>query len=116
MQCIFSLSLIQHGGLGLPFVIAGTACDDTEHRQVSYDEGAAIGREFNAPFFECSAKTGYNVDNLFDALTTQAVATYPDRAINDYICRGNLDKLIKEKQNLEAQHYKDRVSTYSVHC
>ncbi|XP_041374502.1 ras-related protein Rab-6-like [Gigantopelta aegis] len=47
-------------------VLVGNKTDDTENRQIRYKEGKAMADRYECPFYETSAKTGENVDILFD--------------------------------------------------
>jgi len=47
------------------FMLVGNKCDKTYEREVSKEEGAALARQFGCPFFETSAKTATNVNELF---------------------------------------------------
>ena len=46
---------------------------DCENREVDSDEGEELANEFNIKFFECSAKTGRNIDLAFDELIKKMV-------------------------------------------
>ena len=46
-------------------VLVGNKIDKEESRVVSTEEGEKIANEFGLKFFECSAKTGVNVDETF---------------------------------------------------
>ncbi|XP_041374500.1 ras-related protein Rab-6-like isoform X2 [Gigantopelta aegis] len=50
----------------LCFVLVGNKIDDTENRQIRYEEGKAMADRYECPFYETSAKTGENVKLLFD--------------------------------------------------
>ena len=52
-------------GEELHIVVVGTRCDDEEHRKVTKEEGEEFAKSIDAPFYEVSAKTGYNVETLF---------------------------------------------------
>ncbi|QLG70359.1 hypothetical protein HG535_0A02980 [Zygotorulaspora mrakii] len=52
----------------VPIVVVGNKSDLEEERQVSYEEGANMAREMNAPFLETSAKQAINVDDAFYTL------------------------------------------------
>jgi len=57
--------LKQAGPEDIVLAVAGNKCDLEEKRQVSYDEGILYANQIDAIFFETSAKTGENVDDLF---------------------------------------------------
>jgi GTPase SAR1 family protein len=48
-------------------VVVGNKFDLNENREVSYEEAMDFCAKKNIPFFESSAKTKFNVDELFDA-------------------------------------------------
>jgi len=41
---------------------------DLPNRQVTYEEGAALAKQYNFPFLECSAKEDTNVTEMFTNL------------------------------------------------
>lgn len=45
---------------GVHIVLVGNKCDLTDSRQVSYEEGAELAREYDCTFYETSAKTKIN--------------------------------------------------------
>eukprot|EP01096_Ripella_sp_DP13-Kostka_P003027 TRINITY_DN14338_c0_g1_i1.p1 TRINITY_DN14338_c0_g1~~TRINITY_DN14338_c0_g1_i1.p1 ORF type:complete len:190 (+),score=49.91 TRINITY_DN14338_c0_g1_i1:127-696(+) len=47
------------------FILVGNKADMEKLRQVPTEEGAALARSLNVPFFETSAKTGLNVSEIF---------------------------------------------------
>jgi len=51
-------------------VLIGNKCD-IEDRKVSFDQGQKLASELNMQFFETSAKTNYNVDEIFLYLTQE---------------------------------------------
>ncbi|NWT60231.1 RIT1 protein, partial [Erythrocercus mccallii] len=54
-----------------PVVLVGNKSDLTQLRQVSKEEGSALAREFNCPFFETSAAFRYYIDDVFHALVRE---------------------------------------------
>ncbi|KAJ6254426.1 ras-like protein [Anaeramoeba flamelloides] len=53
-------------------VLIANKCDlSEEERAFSSDVGKDLAREFNVPYFECSAKTGENVENSFHAIVRE---------------------------------------------
>lgn len=52
-----------------PFVICATKQDLEEDREISIEQGRELARTLNnAPFYETSAKTGYQVNEAFIAI------------------------------------------------
>lgn len=52
-------------GVDVIIMLVGNKTDLAEKRQVSTEEGEKRSKEMNVMFIETSAKTGYNVKNLF---------------------------------------------------
>lgn len=53
----------------VPLVIVGNKSDlKPEQRQVSVEEGRALGEQFNCAFTEASARLDYNVAKAFDLM------------------------------------------------
>ena len=49
-------------------VLIGNKSDLSEERVISFEEGKALAESFNVSFFECSAKTGMNIDVVFEKM------------------------------------------------
>eukprot|EP01100_Stratorugosa_tubuloviscum_P006247 TRINITY_DN270_c0_g1_i1.p1 TRINITY_DN270_c0_g1~~TRINITY_DN270_c0_g1_i1.p1 ORF type:complete len:202 (-),score=92.61 TRINITY_DN270_c0_g1_i1:56-640(-) len=52
----------------VPIVLVGSKCDLESDRDVPRGEGEALSAKCNCPFFETSAKTRINVDEVFTSL------------------------------------------------
>ena len=50
---------------GVLKILVGNKCDLKEKRQVSYEKGKELAEHYNIPFFETSAKSSDNIENLF---------------------------------------------------
>lgn len=62
-------SLLRNGGHSVnSFALVGTKTDLEVNRQVSTAEAAKFAAENGMLHFECSAKTGHNVNKVFDAV------------------------------------------------
>ena len=55
-------------GEEVTLIIVGNKLDLAEKRQVATEDGQALADELNTMFFECSAKVGINVKQLFSDL------------------------------------------------
>merc|ERR1712177_76792 len=47
-------------GENVPIVLAGNKCDLEDSRQVTYEQGAELAKEWNCAFFETSARDKIN--------------------------------------------------------
>jgi len=52
----------------VPLVLVGNKCDMENSREVKKEDGAKRAKEFNANFFETSAKKDTNVTTIFEHL------------------------------------------------
>jgi len=52
----------------VPMILVGSKGDLEQDREVTKDEGKALADKFSCPFFETSAKTRVNVDEVFEEL------------------------------------------------
>lgn len=57
-------------------ILVGNKCDIEEGRVISYEEGLKLAKENNMQFFETSAKTNTNIDNVFLSLATEILDNY----------------------------------------
>ena len=57
-------------------ILVANKIDAEEKRVVSTEEGEKMAAEFNIMFFECSAKTGDNIDNAFNELVKKTIENY----------------------------------------
>ena len=73
--------------------LIGNKIDMTDKRKISKEKGEELAEEYKIPFFEASAKTGENVDEVFKALYKKISEVYDDM---DRIRGG---KLIKGQKN-----------------
>ena len=56
--------------------LIGNKIDKKEERKIQTEQGAKLAEEFNLPFFEASAKSGENVDEIFKALYKKISEVY----------------------------------------
>ena len=73
--------------------LIGNKIDLEEQRKISKEKGVELAEEYKIPFFEASAKSGENVDEVFKALYTKISEVYGDMEKE----RGA--KLIKKQKN-----------------
>ena len=57
-------------------ILVGNKIDDVEGRKVKTEEGQKMAQECGLSFFECSAKSGENIDSTFNELVKKTVESY----------------------------------------
>ena len=57
----------------VPLVLVGNKNDQKAKREVNPSEASAFARELGVPYFETSAKTGYNVKKVFETAAFLAI-------------------------------------------
>ena len=57
-------------------ILVGNKIDDEDHRVVSTEQGEKMANDFGLMFFECSAKSGVNIDSTFNELVKKTVENY----------------------------------------
>ena len=68
---------------GVLKILVGNKSDLIEKRKVSYERGKELAEHYNIPFFETSAKSADNIENLF----VEATKAF----INKQISLGNVN-------------------------
>ena len=71
-----------YGNKNIHIVLVGNKTDLENERKVSTEEGQNLANEFNMDFFEISAQTGENIENIFEKIC---------EFISDNIDAGNYD-------------------------
>lgn len=72
----------QHGNPDMVIMLIGNKNDLEQRRQVSFDEGERFARENGLIFMETSAKTAYNVEDVF-LKTSSMIYENIDRGVYD---------------------------------
>ena len=61
----------------VPMVLTGNKCDLEDDRIVEASQGTARAQEWSCTFMECSAKTRYNIDAIFEDVVNQINLSEP---------------------------------------
>ncbi len=61
---------------------------DLPNRVISYERGAALAEEYGLKFFETSAKTGSNINEMFFQVADQIVKDRPAQSQNSQKTHG----------------------------
>ena len=62
--------------LNVVIFLAGNKIDLEEKREISYEIGEKLAKELGCTFFEASAKTGVNIDEIFNELAESLYVIY----------------------------------------
>lgn len=85
--------LRQYGPPGINITIVGNKSDLTEERKVKFFEANEFCDKFKIPYVEVSAKTGVNVSNMFENITSIMVQK-----------ENELDAKRKKKKKIDKSH------------
>ena len=61
-------------------VLVGNKIDDEDNRKISTEQGESMAKDYEIMFFECSAKTGQNIDEIFNNLVKKVVENFSKSA------------------------------------
>ncbi len=67
--------------MDLPGIILANKKDLSNRREIPSSEGRKYAEELDWPFFECSAKTGENIEAVFMRIAKELYADYPPRRL-----------------------------------
>jgi len=73
----FRSELISVRSTTFPVVLCGNKCDLENERQISKEEGMVQAREWNCPFFECSALENIHITEIFMAIVREIRVAAP---------------------------------------
>lgn len=74
------------GSENVPIILVGNKCDIFDEREVSAHEGKELAEEWGCPFFETSAKTRHNVDQVFAEVVRRMKTSGAGRNGNKRCC------------------------------
>jgi len=50
-------------------ILIGNKCDKEGDRKINFEQGADLAKQYEMPFLEASAKSAYNVEQVFTTIT-----------------------------------------------
>ena len=78
------IEILQQGE-NVPFIIVGNKADLTDDRAVSQEEAVDFANSLNTRYYEASALTGFNVEELFEDAVVSAIATGKEEPVEEVI-------------------------------
>jgi GTPase SAR1 family protein len=62
-----------HAPKDVKVILAGNKSDLESERRIATDEGIKMARNYDIPFYECSAKTAGNVNEIFEKMANEVL-------------------------------------------
>ena len=85
-------------------ILIGNKCDLTSEREISYKEGMNKALFYDSIFFEVSAKTKYNIKNIFNVLTTNIYEKFENNLV------------LENYENTTYDHKKEFEENLNIRC
>ena len=85
-------------------ILIGNKCDLTSERKISYKEGMNKALFYDSIFFEVSAKTKYNIKNIFNVLTTNIYEKFENNLV------------LENYENTTYDHKKEFEENLNIRC
>ena len=85
-------------------ILIGNKCDLTSERKISYKEGMNNALFYDSIFFEVSAKTKYNIKNIFNVLTTNIYEKFENNLV------------LENYENTTYDHKKEFEENLNIRC
>jgi small GTP-binding protein len=73
----------QHAPDRVQKILIGNKADMSNERVITTEQGQELGKTYDAPFFECSAKAGINITESFETLITNVITKAPPKPVKD---------------------------------
>jgi len=83
----------QHADININKILLGNKCDLIGQRQVTFEDGEALAKEFKMPFLETSAFNDINVEEAFMRISTDVYSRIEAGGLNPVLrSDGKLNK------------------------
>lgn len=86
----------------VPMVLVGNKCDLENSRQVSAEEGQALARQMNCPFYETSAALRHFVDDVFHTLVREIRRREKEKQLLQRRAAGHKSSIVQRWRTLIA--------------
>jgi GTPase SAR1 family protein len=100
--------LKEYGDKDTTIIIAGNKSDLEDERKISFEDGSRTGKKFKVDFVEVSAKTGLNINILFELLSKYMIKKFEEPNISRIKRRGDKSKIHIDKFSM----YQNKSSYY----
>jgi Ras-related protein Rab-1A len=89
----------QYNNNGEVFLVANKV--DSDDRIISTENGKKLAEKYNILFFECSAKSGYNINETFETIADIVSKKLLNKIINNPLSENKIIDITKEPNNFE---------------
>lgn len=101
--------LREYGDKDTTIIIAGNKSDLEDERKISFEDGSRIGKKFKVDFVEVSAKTGMNINILFELLSKYMIKKFEEPNVSRVKKRSDKSKIKIDRfsmyQNKSTSYY-----------
>ena len=95
--------LREYGDKDTTIIIAGNKSDLEEERKIKFEEGSRLAKKFKVDYVEVSAKTGMNINILFELLSKYMIKKFEEPNVSRVKKRTDKSRIHIDKFSIKNQ-------------